>query len=448
MEGGFILQALRKSTFEKYDAIVLAGTHRNPKRLIRGTNKSLLKINNETIAVMTVTRLLECPKLNNVIVVGPREKLEFELRSVMESSGRVKVIQQRSRMLENVWTGYLATFADGNALPINSRIDSLLLGGHLPIKRKSHLSIIKSVYSAIAGEMKSQNRKILLRHDVVRVMEERLDEFRRRYERVEWFMGRLNLEIILAEGHVLGVTDNGILFQNQAKYDYFVEYEQRLHKAVFVTACDLPLLCPDAATDFISRCEILDDDFFFSVTTEELLKPYYTSHNGHPGIIRPYMHLREARIRAANLIFVKPNKIGNKELIQESFGVRKLTEWSNVSRMIWKLIQQKHRYQTVRLAILLQTIAVLYRNGFYRTAERLRHRVRTRQVELALSHLFRTRFKFVAIPFSGVSLDIDTEEDYELFLDNYEYWSDIQDKLTANIEAGKTSPLLPHAITK
>ena len=415
----------------KYDAVLLAGTHRNQHRLINGVNKAFLNFNDKSMVQHTVSQLLECPRLNRVIVVGPREKLERELEYLKVSDAgfeRLTIIQQRSRLLENVWIGFLATFPDGNHLPVNHQIDKLLLGGHLPIRKKFHLYIIKSVYAAIAGMMRREDVDEYSVNRIKNIIEGSFNDFRQRFERAEWFMGRINFDLLVADGHILKVTDDMISFQNKAKFEYFSEWEKRQNKKIFVTASDLPLLTPIAVTDFITRCEEFDDDFFFSVSREEDLKPYYRGVDNTPGIIRPYINLREARVRAANLILVKPNKIGNKEVIQESFGIRKMTEWGNIIKMMWKLIRQKHRYQTIRLAVLLQLIAVLNRNGHQRIGDWFRHRTRGRLLEIAFSHLLMTRLKMIITPYGGVSLDVDTVEDYELIKKNWRYWKEIQEK--------------------
>lgn len=334
-------------------------------------------------------------------------------------------------MLENVWSGFLASFPDGNNLPRNNEIKTLLLSGHLPIKRKSHLYILSSVYAAVAAQMHREKNTRLPVNTVIAVMDRRFDEFRRRYERQEWFMGRIGIDTILGDGHILKRDGDFAMFERKALYDYFLEWNQRLNKPVFIIPCDVPLVTPEAVSDFIARCRNPSVDFYFGVSVSDILSHFYEGSNGEDGIRRPYLWLREAKIRAANMIVVKPNKIGNKELIQQSFGIRKLTEWQNVLKLIWRLVKQKNRYQTVRIAVLLQAIAVLNRNGFERGAEWLRKRVRGEQLEKSFSRLFMTRFKLVVTPYGGVSLDVDCEDDYLKLVKHYHYWKRVQEEVVA-----------------
>jgi hypothetical protein len=422
----------------KYDGVLLAGTHRNVKRLIDGKNKAFLPINGVPMVVITAQQMLDCPKLNRVVVVGPRKELESVMAPLLEEHPRLKIIQQRSRMLENVWNGFLATFSDGNHLPMNKEIDALLLGGHFPIKKQYQLYIIKSIYAAVAREMDQTGTHTLSKKTVLLLMERRIDEFRKRFERVNWFTGKITVNTILAEGHVLSESSNGICFQNEEQYTHFLEWDRRLNKEIFLTGCDLPLLVPEAITDFVSCCERYKDDFFFSVATENVLKPYYRGVHGSPGIKRPYVWLREAKIRAANLILVKPNRIGNKELIQESFGIRKMTEWRNMLAMIWKLLRLKHGYQTTRLALALCVISIFRRWGLVRAAEWMRNRTRWEELELSFCRIFKTRFKLIDIPYGGVSLDVDCLEDYDKITKNITYWKDIQEQFTTEFNDRKS----------
>ncbi len=416
---------------EKIDAVILAGTHRSSKRLIRDKNKAFLELEGKSLITHVTEQVLQTPQIHKIIVVGPREELEIMLKPLIDSDHRLRIVQQRSRMLENVWNGFLATFPDGNNLPFNREINTLLLGGHLPIRNEAQLYVFYAVYAAIAAQMAKDHSTALSERAVLSVMEHRFDEFRQRYERREFFMGRISVNTLLTSGHILHDTDQGICFQRPELFEFFWDWECRFNKKIIVTACDLPLLTHQALSDFVDRASAREEDFIFGVATSELLEHFYTGDNGRPGIIRPYLWLREAKIRAANLILVKPNRIGNKELIQESFGIRKMTEWGNVLSMIWKLVLQKNRYQTTRTALMLQTVAMLHRNNYKKAAEWLRQYIRTARLEDIFSRLFMTQFKLITVQYGGVSLDIDTEEDYIRLSENYRYWLQLQEKLAS-----------------
>jgi len=105
----------------KLDAVVLAGTHQNPKRLIAGRNKAFLKVGEQVLIRYVVDALLDARNIDQVFVVGPVEELLDELAGSPE---RVRVIAQRGKMLTNAWAGIEASedrHRNDPLVPINDR---------------------------------------------------------------------------------------------------------------------------------------------------------------------------------------------------------------------------------------------------------------------------------------------------------------------------------------
>lgn len=88
------------------DAVVLAGTHQNPKRLITGRNKALLEVGGKILVRYVVDALLEAEKVGQIFVVGPAEEM---LKILAGYPSRVRVIAQRGKMLANCWAGIEAS---------------------------------------------------------------------------------------------------------------------------------------------------------------------------------------------------------------------------------------------------------------------------------------------------------------------------------------------------
>lgn len=84
------------------DAIVLAGTHTNPKRLIDGRNKAFLEIAGRALVQHVVDALLGAGHIDQVFVVGPVEQLS---RVLGGASPRVHMVRQAGKMLANCWAG-------------------------------------------------------------------------------------------------------------------------------------------------------------------------------------------------------------------------------------------------------------------------------------------------------------------------------------------------------
>jgi len=88
------------------DAVVLAGTHQNPNRLIAGRNKAFLEVGGKALIRYVVEALLGAERIGHIFVVGPAEALLAELS---DYPNRVRVIDQRGKMLTNCWAGIEAS---------------------------------------------------------------------------------------------------------------------------------------------------------------------------------------------------------------------------------------------------------------------------------------------------------------------------------------------------
>lgn len=88
------------------DAIVLAGTHQNPKRLIAGRNKAFLEVAGQLLIRYVVNSLIAAESIDQIFIVGPAEEL-FEALGNMPPE--VHVIAQRGKMLTNCWAGIEAS---------------------------------------------------------------------------------------------------------------------------------------------------------------------------------------------------------------------------------------------------------------------------------------------------------------------------------------------------
>jgi molybdopterin-guanine dinucleotide biosynthesis protein A len=82
------------------DAIVLAGTDSNPRRMIEGQNKAFLEFGGEPLVRRVVDALLQARSVGQVFVVGPSGRLRQALGALSE---RVTVVEQVGKMLANAW---------------------------------------------------------------------------------------------------------------------------------------------------------------------------------------------------------------------------------------------------------------------------------------------------------------------------------------------------------
>ena len=114
------------------DAVVLAGTHQNPNRLIAGRNKAFLEVGGKLLIRYVIDALLDAERIGQVFVVGPAELLLAELKGY---SNRVRVIAQRGKMLTNCWAGIEASedrHRHDKLMPVSER-PLLIISCDLPL---------------------------------------------------------------------------------------------------------------------------------------------------------------------------------------------------------------------------------------------------------------------------------------------------------------------------
>jgi molybdopterin-guanine dinucleotide biosynthesis protein A len=90
------------------DAIVLAGTDSNPKRMIQGRNKAFLELGGQILVRRVVQALVDAESIGQVYVVGPAEPLRTALEGL---PSQVIVVEQVGKMLANSWAAIHAAEA-------------------------------------------------------------------------------------------------------------------------------------------------------------------------------------------------------------------------------------------------------------------------------------------------------------------------------------------------
>ena len=88
------------------DAIVLAGTHRDPAHSIQGQNKAFLNIDDRALLRHVVDALIGAQSIAEIFVVGPVEHMSDALKS---TPTKVHLVEQEGNMLTNCWAGIHAS---------------------------------------------------------------------------------------------------------------------------------------------------------------------------------------------------------------------------------------------------------------------------------------------------------------------------------------------------
>jgi hypothetical protein len=89
----------------KVDAIILAGTHLDKRRLIHRLNKAFLPLGRDVSLDLVLEALSGSRRVGRVFVVGPEAELQ---RVVPPGRWGYRIVPESGRMLDNAWTAFRA----------------------------------------------------------------------------------------------------------------------------------------------------------------------------------------------------------------------------------------------------------------------------------------------------------------------------------------------------
>ena len=139
------------------DAIVLAGTDDNPRRMIRGQNKAFLEIRGKPLVLRVVEALLEARTVGRVYVVGPLDRLRAALAGLPD---RVQAVAQVGKVVANAWAATHASEAwqlenEGN--PVDPERPLLVLSSDLPLVSPAAVDDFVQRCAAVEGAASEGN---------------------------------------------------------------------------------------------------------------------------------------------------------------------------------------------------------------------------------------------------------------------------------------------------
>jgi len=96
----------------RVDAVVLAGTHQDKRRLINGLNKAFLPLGDSLSLLYVLEALLQSDRVDRIFVVGPTKELQNHLPADRHG---YRLVAEKGRMLDNAFEAYRT--ADASAPP-------------------------------------------------------------------------------------------------------------------------------------------------------------------------------------------------------------------------------------------------------------------------------------------------------------------------------------------
>ncbi len=124
----------------KFDAVILAGGGRT--KIVRSLpNKNFLKVKGLPLFVHVLCAVSKVKRIGTIYIVGPKEKINRELEKHRDAGlpiNRIKVVQEVSGVVENIWIAFLFSLKNGkrNAMPEHSGPGEraiFVIGGDSPL---------------------------------------------------------------------------------------------------------------------------------------------------------------------------------------------------------------------------------------------------------------------------------------------------------------------------
>ncbi|MBI9019853.1 MAG: nucleotidyltransferase family protein [Verrucomicrobia bacterium] len=198
---------------------------------------------------------------------------------------------------------------------------------------------------------------------------------------------------------------------------------------VLVVPCDIPLLTPWEADEFISQSNMHEYDYSIGITSEKVLSHYHPT-GTRPGIQMIYFHLREDLMRQNNLHLAKPLKFGHLDYIEKMYEWRYQTHLFNVLRMMFALLLVSWRFMTaLRIFILLQLSLYYDRHGHPRLSETIRMHAPLETLQRGVGKILGARTQLTYTHLGGAALDVDHDENLDVMEEMYDDWMAHQQSL-------------------
>jgi len=199
-----------------------------------------------------------------------------------------------------------------------------------------------------------------------------------------------------------------------------------LDRPLLLISSDLPLISPSAVDDFVTRCALAEKESHrtFSIlggVAEEASLTRYYPEDGKSGIIRPYVHFSQVRVRLANIYVARPRQLTHSEFLETGFSYRKAKDWHNVVKLVRSYFGRAGGWKAAWVTMKMQVTLMASRRGgkLYR---RLRRANSVERIESAIGALLGGSIKMMITPYGGLSLDVDEEEDYRVLSERFEDW--------------------------
>lgn len=153
------------------------------------------------------------------------------------------------------------------------------------------------------------------------------------------------------------------------------------HAKVLIVTSDIPLIEPEAIKDFIHRCDTMEADVYYPITSKEVNEQKY------PGVHRTYVTLQEGVFTGGNLVLLSPEFVEHKHHL-----------------IIKAIMMRKKPWQLARLL------------GFKSFVHMMTNKLSIKEIEARVEQNMGFKGVGIVSPYPEVGIDVDKPSDLELAL--------------------------------
>jgi len=206
-----------------------------------------------------------------------------------------------------------------------------------------------------------------------------------------------------------------------------LRHSPQADKPVTIITCDVPLLEPVEVDHFLDTAPLDRGDIVFGVTRQEILAPFEPQ-EGKPGIAYIYFCVREGLIRHSNIMTMRPLKLSRlmEKQIPLIYRFRYQRYFRNVIPLMVEFLRFYRAPQAIYYFLLLQAAKNFNRHGWLGARDRVRRSLPLPQLERQFSNVIQTRFVAHETLGPGPTLDVDDEDSYRAFVENFDEWKALQ----------------------
>lgn len=203
---------------------------------------------------------------------------------------------------------------------------------------------------------------------------------------------------------------------------------EQKEKTVMVIAGDIPLITPNEISEFISKCNMNQVDYYVGAVSDETLS-HYAPGKGSKGLRLAILPMREKNYRINNLHMIKPFKIVNRYRLQKMYELRYQQKLRNILKLFIKILWLEGGKSGAQFYFLILAALFFRKIGIMGISKKISSYLMVSRFESLVGRVLGTKVSVAETTYGGAALDIDNETDFAIINEKFEEWMEYQNRL-------------------